>query len=219
VDAELLRESTTELTSGRGDDMQDQDQHDAEREGAPDVDPSPEGASEPVRSVEYQQLRRLAQRMIAQEPKPSTLTATALVHELFLKVVQQPEAGDESMPVWSIRFAAHAMRQILIDRARSRRSRQRVEGKYSHQNGKPVTPSDSVTADEAEEFLRLELVLREFAERFPENAEVVRLKVFGNASLEQVAELMGLSRATAYRKWEFSKAWLSRQMRDISATK
>lgn len=163
------------------------------------------------RVLDYEQLKQLAQRLMSREPKASTLTATALVHELYLKLVHRAEAGSEALPVWSIRFATQAMRQILVDRARSRRSRRRLETDHAPPNRDPEAESAAILA---EDFLQLEQAVRKFEELSAENAELVRLKLFGGASLEQAAELLGMSRATAYRKWEFSKAWLAQQLRD-----
>lgn len=173
------------------------------------------GPSDSARALDYEQLRQVAQRLMSQEPKDSTLTATALVHELYLKLVHRTETEGGPLSVWSIRFAAQAMRQILVDRARSRRSRRRLETGQVLPDYGSESDVESV-AMLAEDFLRLEQAMRKLEERSADNAELVRLKLFGGASLEQAAELLGISRATAYRKWEFSKAWLARRLRDES---
>ena len=178
--------------------------------GSPKEDLSDVGST-----LGYKQLKQVARRLMAQEPKASTLTATALVHELYLKLVHRSEAEGESLPVWSIRFAAQAMRQILVDRARSRRSRMRLETEHGQRDDGCDPEAESV-AILAEEFVQLEQALHELEERWADNAELVRLKLFGSASLEQIAELLGMSRATAYRKWEFSKAWLAQRLRGES---
>ena len=168
----------------------------------------PDAASQ----LNYEQLRHLALQLMSKETQASTLTATSLVHGLYLKLVKHPDSADEAIPQWSMRFAAHAMRQILIDRARSRKSRTQLEAKHAQGLCNCVTAQEAIDIQAAEDLLEFEQALKELAERFPEHAEIVRLRVFGGATIVQVTELLGVSQSTVHRKWEFAKAWLARRL-------
>lgn len=172
-------------------------------------------ATLPAAPMEYSQLKQLARGLMAREPKQSTLTATALVHELYLKLFDRNVPVSDGVPVRSIRFAAQAMRQILVDRARSRRSRQRVESQHMRPQAGSPAPCESADEQAAEDLLLLEESLKLLAERFPQHAELVRIKIYSNSSLEEAAQALGMSRATAYRHWDFSKAWLAQRMSHV----
>jgi RNA polymerase sigma factor (TIGR02999 family) len=152
----------------------------------------------------YDELRRLAAQKVAHEKPGQTLDATALVHEAYLRLV---EGGDP--PRYSDRrhfyaAAAEAMRRILIDNARKKKSekrggqQQRVEW---HDNiAAPAKPTDDLLAiNEA-----LNLLAAEDAE----SAQLVKLRFYAGLSVEDAGDLMGLARATAYRTWDYAKAWL-----------
>ena len=151
----------------------------------------------------YHQLRRLAQLLIHKE-KRCTLTATSLVHELFLKL-QRTDPGvqfdSDEIPSYSTRI----MKRILINRAASRLARQKAEDLSL-----PVRR----TCDSAMHKLRAQLIELDdaivfLAQSLPLNAELVRLHLYNEISIEQAAHTqLGISRAEAYRKWAFSKAWL-----------
>ena len=164
-----------------------------------------------VKSVDYCQLKQVARRQTVREPRNSTLTATALVHELYLKLADRTENGGV-LSIRSLQFAAHVMRQILIDRARSRLARRRAEDRHGVQQAAQTHVAESEESTRATELLELEDALNRFAKRFPGHAELVRLRVFGGVSIDDAAESIGMPRATAYRKWEFAKAWLARTM-------
>ena len=172
---------------------------------------STETALADARFVDYCQLKQVARRLTVHEPRNSTLTATALVHELYLKLADRTENGGV-LSIRSLQFAAHVMRQILIDRARSRLARRRAEDRHGVQQAAQTRVAESEESTRATELLELEDALNRFAERFPDHAELVRLRVFGGVSIEDAAESIGMPRATAYRKWEFAKAWLARTM-------
>jgi len=151
----------------------------------------------------YLSLRRLAQSMIRFEAQ-CTLSATGLVHELYLKFRRQKNGANEEADVISPQFASRMMRQILIDRARSRISRKKLETA----KGKPLSETENRDKFQLERLLDFEDLLARLSKELPENAELVRLHVYAGLSIEECAENLGLSRATAYRKWQFSKGWL-----------
>jgi RNA polymerase sigma factor (TIGR02999 family) len=161
-------------------------------------------AAEQLLPLVYDELRRLAASYLAQERPGQTLQATALVHEAFIRLV-----GNNVDAKWQDRkhflsMAALAMRHILIDNARRKKSdkrggdRQRVE---LADHADPQQP-------EADELLALDEALTRLAQDDPEAAELVQLHTFGGLSIEEAGKLLGLSRTVAYRQWAFARAWL-----------
>ncbi|MEJ2705610.1 MAG: ECF-type sigma factor [Sedimentisphaerales bacterium] len=160
----------------------------------------------------YEELRLLASQKMAQEKPGQTLQATALVHEAYLRLV---EAKDQN---WSSRghffkAAAEAMRRILIDNARRKKSlraggeRQRIDADDANLWG--LTLSDESTS---EYLLALDDALNRLSKSDPRNAELVKLHYFAGLSLDQVAKIQGISRRTAARWWTYARAWLHREI-------
>lgn len=149
----------------------------------------------------YDELRKLAAAKMFHEEPGQTLDATGLVHEAFLKLVGDKSFADRQH---FFRVAAEAMRQILIDRAR-KQARIRHGGDRER-----VSLSEAVSYAEvpADELLELDAVLEEFARRDPLKAELVKLRFFAGLSEQEVADALGISRATASRHWTFARAWL-----------
>ncbi len=153
----------------------------------------------------YDELRRLAAARMAQENPGQTLDATALVHEAYLKLVGERSFNDRCH---FFRVAAEAMRQVLIDRARRRRSERHGGGRER------VSLSDvaSIAETPPDELLALDDALTRFAEIYPQKAELVKLRYFVGMSEQDAAQALGISRATASRYWTFSRAWLIQAM-------
>ena len=155
----------------------------------------------------YDELRQLAARKLAGEKPGQTLDATALVHEAYLRLVGTPREGSERVFNGSIHFyaaAAEAMRRILIDNARKKKSdkrggqQQRVE--WHDDLAAPQKSTDDLLAiDEA---------LEKLAEEDAESAQLVKLRFYAGLSVEEAGAAMGMPRATAYRNWNYAKAWL-----------
>jgi RNA polymerase sigma factor (TIGR02999 family) len=151
----------------------------------------------------YAELRRLAALRLGQEPPGHTLQPTALVHEAYLRLV-----GDADERCWNSRghfFAAasEAMRRILVESAR-RKGRVKHGGQLQRVDlvqDVPVRPP-------SEEILALDEALTRLAAEDPDAARLVELHFFAGLSMEEVAEALGGSRATAYRQWSYAKAWL-----------
>jgi RNA polymerase sigma factor (TIGR02999 family) len=156
----------------------------------------------------YGELRKLAARRLAGEGTGHTLQPTALVHEAYLKLV-----GPDPHQHWNGRVhffacAAEAMRRILIDHARRKH-------RVRHGGGMKRVALDDVGDVElvaesggADQLLALDEALTQLAAADPRKAELVRLRYFAGLTLEQAAELLGISRATADRHWAFARAWL-----------
>ena len=165
-------------------------------------------AAEQLLPLVYDELRRLAARRLAGEGPGHTLQPTGLVHEAYLKLV-----GADPQQPWNGRIhffaaAAEAMRRILIDHARRKHRARRGGGMKRVELG-DIDNIEMVTErGEADELLALDEALTQLAVADPRRAELVRLRYFAGLTLEQAAELLGISRATADRHWAFARAWL-----------
>src|SRR4051812_31679430 len=163
-------------------------------------------AAEQLLPLVYDELRRLAAQRLAGEGLGHTLQPTALVHEAYLKLV-----GPDPRQPWNGRVhffaaAAEAMRRILIDHARRKHRARRGGGM------KRVELDDmddiELAAEGGDDLLALDQALTQRAAAGPRKAELVRLRYFAGLTLEQAAELLGISRATADRHWAFARVWL-----------
>src|SRR4029077_5098784 len=161
-------------------------------------------AAEQLLPLVYDELRKLAAHKLASEKPGQTLQATALVHEAYLRLVDV-----EKVQHWDSRghffaAAARAMRPILIDNARHKQrpkhggDRQRVD----------LDDACALVGAPAEGLLALDEALTKLAMEAPAKAELVKLRYFAGLSLEEAADLLGISRATAKRYWAYARAWL-----------
>jgi len=162
------------------------------------------GASEQLLPLVYDELRRLAGRWLAREKPGQTLQATALVHEAYLRLV------DDGQPrTWNSRghffgAAAEAMRRILIDRARRKQSAKRGGGR-ARLDLDAVSPATDAAPDV---LLAVDEALTRLEKRFPDHAQLVKLRHYAGCPLEQAADALGISPATAKRRWAFARAFL-----------
>ena len=168
------------------------------------------GAAEQLLPIVYEELRRLASARLAKESPGLTLQTTALVHEAYLRLVQTEED-----PCWNGRghffaAAAEAMRRILIEHARQRKSVKRGAG-YRKQDLRSVQIAVNTDADR---LLELSEALDDYAAQDPVGAELVKLRYFVGLTVADAAELLGISRATADRTWAHARAWLYRRLAD-----
>src|SRR5262245_36084208 len=152
----------------------------------------------------YDELRKLAAVRMAAEAPDQTLEATALVHEAYLRLI-----GPADEPRWENRghffaAAAEAMRRILVDAARRKRTHK--HGGDRHRTELRDVPDELDTEDE--QLLALDEALTRLAAEDPIAARVVELRHFAGLSTEDVATALGLSRSTAYRHWTYARAWL-----------
>jgi RNA polymerase sigma factor (TIGR02999 family) len=152
----------------------------------------------------YDELRRLAAQKLASEKPGQTLQATALVHEVYLRL-----AGPDGARHWNgrahfFRAAADAMRKILVDQARARHSQKRG-GAW---NQVDLDQAAEVAHDPAQDVAAVSEALDLLAEHDPVKAELVKLRFFAGLSVEEAADLLGISRATADRHWRYARTWL-----------
>jgi RNA polymerase sigma-70 factor (ECF subfamily) len=155
----------------------------------------------------YEKLHRLARGYLRKERADHTLQPTALIHEAYLRLV------DQSAPHWENRthfyaVAAHLMRQILVDHARKRQAGKRggAMKKVS------LDPAMAIGENEIVSFLRLDDLLSELTKLDERKARVLELKHFGGLTIEETAESLGVSAKTVGRDLRMAEAWLKREM-------
>ena len=160
----------------------------------------------------YPELRRMARRYMKDEAQGNTLQATALVHELYLRLV------DVTNVEWRARaqffaIAAQMMRRILVDAARAHGSRRR--------SGAPskVNLDDSAVLSPAPDrsVLAVDEALTAFAQVAPRQAKVVELRYFGGLTEEEIVAALDISLRTVRRDWSLAKAWLSRELKTVES--
>jgi RNA polymerase sigma factor (TIGR02999 family) len=152
----------------------------------------------------YEELRKLAAVRLGEEAPGNTLTATALVHEAYLRLVGPADAARWDSRGHFFAAAAEAMRRILVDAARRKRTEK--HGGHRRRVELPDVPAKPDAADE--QLLALDAALTQLAAEDPVAARVVELRHFAGLSIEDAAATLGLSRATAYRHWTYARAWL-----------
>ena len=155
----------------------------------------------------YQELRRIAQHHLQQERPDHTLQSTALVHEAYLRLMKQGPAEVANRSHF-LAVASHLMRQILVDHARGRRAAKRG-------GGFKVEINDAVSAQKTQsvDLIALDDALNELAELDPQQSRIVELRFFGGLSIEETAEIVGVSPTTVKREWATARAWLRREVR------
>jgi RNA polymerase sigma factor (TIGR02999 family) len=164
-------------------------------------------ASQQLFPLVYDELRGLAAAKLAHENPGQTLQATALVHEAYLRLV-----GDASQ-TWVSRghffaAAAEAMRKILVDNAR-RKKRLRRGGNLKRQE---LADAPRPTGPDPATILAVDESLEQLAAEDAIAAAIVRLRFFAGLSMDDVADALGVSRATAYRHWAYARAWLKTRL-------
>ncbi len=174
------------------------------------IDQGDPHAAEQLLPLVYDELRRLAAQKLAQEKAGQTLEATALVHEAYLRLVSV--AGEQP---WNSRghfyaAAAEAMRRILIEQARRKRTekhggkRQRID----------LSQAEPLTQADPDAVLDLDEALTVLAAEDADAAAVAKLRLFAGLSVEEAAQALAVSRAQAYRQWAYARAWLHARLRD-----
>ncbi len=164
-----------------------------------------QAALEQLMPLVYDELRRLAQRHMRRERSGHTLQTTALIHEAYLRLIDQKEA------LWQNRahffaVAATLMRRILVDHARARHYQKRGGGAQQVTFDEALEVSD----ERAAEVIALDEALTALAEFDERKSRMVELRFFGGLSIEETAEVLGVSPGTVMRDWTLAKTWLQR---------
>jgi RNA polymerase sigma factor (TIGR02999 family) len=156
----------------------------------------------------YEELHRQARRYMRRENKDHTLQTTALIHEAYLKLIDQRDVRWESRTHF-FAIAAQAMRRILVDYARTKHRNKRGG------NDAKVSLEETVlisTEEKGIDLIALDEALTRLAKIDPQQARVVELRYFGDLGLDETAEALNISRATVAREWNTAKLWLHREM-------
>jgi len=156
----------------------------------------------------YDELRRLAAQKLTQEKPGQTLSATALVHEAYLRLV-----GKDDLPQWNSRghffaAAAEAMRRILVESARRRMALKRS----GQRQRRDLDESNIAAPESSDDLLALDEALGKLTETDRQSAELVKLRYFAGLTMDQAAEVLAISPRTAYHIWDYARSWLRREM-------
>ena len=165
-------------------------------------------SAEAALNLVYDELRRQAHRYLRRERAGHTLQTTALVHEVYLKLVKQEKIAWESRSHF-LAIAAKLMRQILIDYARAKHRAKR--GGANNQ----VSLENALTVGVGEtnfDLLALDEALSRLGQKEEHLADIVELRFFSGLSVERTAEVLGTSDSTVKRDWQMAKAWLQREL-------
>jgi RNA polymerase sigma factor (TIGR02999 family) len=156
----------------------------------------------------YDELRQLAAQKLAQEKPGQTLDATALVHEAYLRLVDTDKAQQWNSRGHFFAAAAEAMRRILIENAR----RKKADKRGGQRTRVSLDRVEAVAVAPPDELLALDEALERLGRHDPTAANLVKLRYFAGLSMEQAAQALRISSATAYRHWTFGRAWLHSQL-------
>ena len=155
----------------------------------------------------YGELRRLAHSYLAGERQGITLQTTALVHEAYLKLINQRTVDFKNRGQF-FALSAQAMRRILLDNARSRDAEKRGRGlKVS------LEDISDIAGDSNHDLIELDAALTELEAFDPAQAKIVELRYFGGLTIEETAEVLNISPATVKREWVMARAWLYEKIR------
>jgi RNA polymerase sigma factor (TIGR02999 family) len=179
-------------------------------------------ATDELLPLVYEELRLLAAQKLSREPPGQTLQATALVHEAYLRLVGEPGPAEAGQPQnWNSRghffaAAAEAMRRILVENARRKRT-------VRYGGGRRRVDLDEAAAIEPEEraaddLLALDEALAKLVRVNPLKADLVKLRYFGGLTIQQAADVLHISHATAERYWDYARSWLHAEIKQRRST-
>ena len=165
-------------------------------------------AAEELLPLVYDELRKLAAQKMAQEKPGQTLQATALVHEAYIRLVDMEKAQHWTGRGHFFAAAAEAMRRILVDQAREKRSQRRGGGLQRHalEHVEITAPEPSV------DLLRINEALARLEQADKPAADLVKLRYFAGLTIPQAADALSISSATADRYWAYARAWLHAEL-------
>jgi RNA polymerase sigma factor (TIGR02999 family) len=166
-------------------------------------------ATEELLPLVYEELRILAAQKLSHEPPGQTLQATALVHEAYLRLVSDEPRNWENRGHF-FAAAAEAMRRILVENARRRNRLKRGDGRHRIE----LKDAEIAVDGAGDDLLALDEALTKLAQEDPAKADLVKLRYFAGLTLDQAAQAMNISRATASRHWSFAQAWLFHEINE-----
>jgi RNA polymerase sigma factor (TIGR02999 family) len=171
------------------------------------------GALERLTPLVYGELRRLARRRMARERPDHTLQATALVHEVYLRLVDAREVDWQDRSHF-FALSAQMMRRILVDAARARHYQKREGERHKV----PLEEGLILSPQPGPELIALDDALKSLALLDPRKSQVVELRFFGGLSVEETAQALQVSARTVMREWSLAQAWLFRELSKNSET-
>ena len=169
-------------------------------------------AGERLLPAVYAELRRQAARAMRREGSGHTLQPTALVHEAYLRMVDQRRVEWRNR-VQFLGVAANMMRRVLVDHARERHAAKRGGGAPAVALDAADLPDAAAPADGGVDLLAVQDALERLAALDPDQARLVELRYFGGLNIEETAEALGVSPATVKREWAIARSWLRRELR------
>jgi RNA polymerase sigma factor (TIGR02999 family) len=186
-------------------------------ENPPPHDAAPGEGGEPAENrdrldglipVVYEELRGLAGLLLSDKAAQLTLQPTSLVHEVYLRLLDQRRVDWEDR-LHFLRIAARVMRRVLVDQCRSRLAQKRGAGvRVALKDGMEV----ATAAPEEADILTIDRLLDELQTRDPQQARIIELRFFAGLTVEETAEALAISKATVKRDWAVARAWLTIEM-------
>jgi RNA polymerase sigma factor (TIGR02999 family) len=173
-----------------------------------DIDAGDPHAAEKLLPLVYDELRKLAAQRLAQEKPGQTLEATALVHEAYLRLVDDGNAQNWNSRGHFFAAAAEAMRRILVDNARRKQSKKRGGDRIRLD----LDQVAAATSERVDELLDIDAALEGLSSADPQAAELVKLRYFAGLSIPQAAAALGISPRSADFLWAYARAWLLRSL-------
>lgn len=164
-------------------------------------------ATERLLPLVYDELKRMAASQLFAERPDHTLQATALVHEAYLRLVDARQVRQWESRGHFFAAAAEAMRRILVESARRKRSKKRG-GEYRRVGGEQLELVATM-ADEPDLLLDIDAGISRLTDEDPEVAELVKLRLFAGLSITEAGKMLGMPRTQAYKNWQFVRAWFT----------
>jgi RNA polymerase sigma factor (TIGR02999 family) len=166
-----------------------------------------EKAKDALVPLVYDELRRVARRCLIGQRPDHTLQSTALVHEVYLRLVSQESVRWENR-IHFFAVAAQQMRRILVDHARKKGAEKRGGGRVTVTLNEQLTPATQRDLD----VIALDDALNELSRMNPQHSRIVEMRFFAGLSIEEAAQALGVSPATVKRDWTVARAWLYREL-------
>ena len=174
------------------------------------IDDGDSAAAKKLLPLVYEELRKLAAARMASERSDHTLQATALVHEAYLRLVDVEKAQRWNGRGHFFATAAEAMRRILVEQARRKQSHKQG----GHLRQQELSDSAVRVADSGIDLLALDDALNKLGARDPRKSQLVQLRFFAGFTIEEAAQILGISMTTAVEDWSYAKSWLKVEMAD-----
>jgi len=168
-------------------------------------------SAEELLPVIYEQLRNLARHYMSGERQDHTLQTTALVHEAYVRLAGSSQVDWHNQRQF-FHAAAEAMRRILIDRGRQRRQLKRGGGPAGPARKIPLSAVDPAFENDPDRILAVDEAILRLEQKDPEVAKIVRLRFYAGLSVEETAQVLGVSQRTVMREWTYARAWLFREL-------